>query len=322
MKQYRGTLDDKPRHGGKYIARTGFGHEAINFQPHDGFVYGFVELRHGTININRLDKEAGDYTEDVLVIWRARSSSGSVIVGWYKHATVFRKLQPPIQGRSFSHDGQVIKPQWIIRAKASDVFLIPIHQRLFSVPVTHKGFGSQTFVSYLDSYESEVVDFKSRLILYIEQAEKGIFSAPERGKRGNMDQARKLKIERAAIDAVAEYYANRGYDVKSVEKENLGYDLHAKKQSETLHVEVKGTSAKKESIVTVNLSPNEYQKCKSHKRRYRICIATNCPDEPEIFEFIWSQTTQAWESEITGSSLQLKEVTEVDPILRTGKRRN
>jgi Protein NO VEIN, C-terminal len=309
MKEYCGTLNDKPRHGGKYVDENGFGHEAINFQPHDGFVYGYVQLRSRTINISRLDNEAGDNAEDVLVVWRARSSSGSVIVGWYKHATVFRKVQPPIEGRSFSHNGQVIKPEWIIRAKANDAFVIPADQRFFDVPVTQKGFGSQTFVSFLDSDEPKVAEFKSRLIPYIEQVEKRIFAAPHRGKRGSMDQVRKLKIEMAAIHAVADYYTNRGYDVVSVEKDNLGYDLIVKKQNETLHVEVKGTSGTQENIVTVNLSPNEYQKSQSHKRRYRICIATNCPDDPAVYEFIWSQPTQTWESEITGTSLELKEIT-------------
>jgi hypothetical protein len=309
MKKYRGTLNDKPRNGGEYIAKNGFGHEAINFQPHNGFVYGFVQLHTGTINISRLDGEANDSTEDVLVVWRARSSIGSVVVGWYKHAVVFREVQPSIPERSFTHSGQVIKPEWIIRARENDAFLIPAHQRFFKVPVSHKGFGARTFVSFLDSDEREVNKFKSDLMGYVEHAEKGNFAAPQKGKRGNIDQVRKLKIEKAAINAVADYYTDRGYDVKSVEKDNLGYDLVVKNQLETLHVEVKGTSATQENVVTVNLSPNEYRISQSHKRRYRICIATNCPDAPVVYEFIWSQTTQAWESEIAGTSLELKEIT-------------
>ena len=308
MKQYRGTQNDKPRNGGEYIAKNGFGHEAINFLPHNGFVYGFVQLRTGTINISRLDNSAADCVEDVLVVWRARSSIGSVIVGWYKHATVFGETQSSIPTRSFTHNGKVIKPEWIIKAKQNDAFVIPAHQRFFPVPVTHKGFGSQTFISFLDSDEPEVAKFKSELMAYIEQAEMGVFAAPRKGKRGNIDQVRKLKIERSAIDAVANYYSSRGYDVTSVEKDNVGYDLVVKKQNEILHVEVKGTSGTQEGVVTVNLSPNEYQKSQSHKKRYRICIATNCPDAPVVYEFIWSQPTQCWESEITGTSLELKEI--------------
>ncbi len=309
MKLYRGTANDKPRNGGEYIAKNGFGHEAINFLPHNGFVYGFVQLRTRTINISRLDNEAKDWVEDVLVVWRARSSIGSVIVGWFKHAVVFREVQPPIPERSFSHNGQVIKPEWIVQTRENDFVLIPAEQRFFKVPVTHKGFGSQTFVSFLDSDEPEVTKFKSDLLSYIERAEKGDFAPLQKGKRGNIDQVWKLKIEKAAIDAVADYYSNRGYDVTSVEKDNLGYDFIVKNRLETLHIEVKGTSSTQESDVTVNLSPNEYRKSQSQKRRYRICIATNCPIDPAIYEFIWNQTTQAWESEITGKCLKIKELT-------------
>jgi hypothetical protein len=94
MKRYQGvTRDDVPRHGGEYVREHGFGHEAVNFKPHNGKVYGFVQLRRGTINISRLDPIAGEKTRDVLVVWRARSTRGSVVVGWYKNATVFRNLQ-------------------------------------------------------------------------------------------------------------------------------------------------------------------------------------------------------------------------------------
>ena len=144
MKQYAGvTADDIPRHGGDYVREHGYGHEAINFQPFGGMVYGYVQLRTGTINISRIDPTATDQVDDALVVWRARSSRGSVIVGWYRHATVFSKLQEPVPGRSFLYKAETITPKWIFRARAKDAFIVPPRHRFFTVPVTHKGFGSQ-----------------------------------------------------------------------------------------------------------------------------------------------------------------------------------
>ena len=140
MKRYEGvTRDDVPRHGGEYVRAHGFGHEAINFKPHDGKVYGFVQLRTGTIDINRLDPGAQEKTRGVVVVWRARSVRGSVVVGWYKNATVFRNLQKPLRCRSFRHGGETIKPHWIIEASALNAHLVPHDERFFSVPVSHKG---------------------------------------------------------------------------------------------------------------------------------------------------------------------------------------
>ncbi len=178
MKRYEGvTRDDVPRHGGKYVNEHGFGHEAINVKPHNGKVYGFVQVN--TIDIGRLDRRATDKVEGVLVLWRARSTRGAVIVGWFKNATVFRKRQPAIKGRQFQHDGETIKPEWIIEANEKDATLVPADERFFSVPVSHKGFGSQTFVSFLNRDDlKEVTAFKEKLLLYISQVENGLKPTP------------------------------------------------------------------------------------------------------------------------------------------------
>lgn len=52
----------------------------------------------------------------------------------------------------------------------------------------------------------------------------------------------KKEIEKAAIRFATNYYEEKGYDVKSVEKENRGWDLTVAKANIKLHVEVKGTS--------------------------------------------------------------------------------
>ena len=310
MKRYAGvSKDDIPRHGGDYVQQHGYGHEAINFMPHTGFFYGFVQLRTGTININRIDPNAGDKVDDVLVVWRARSNEGAVVVGWYKHATVYRKLQEPVPGHSFKYKGKRIRPEWVVRAKASDCFLVPPNQRCsFRVPVTHKGFGSQAFVSFLEADTLEVKEFKEQLLNYISQTERGVFISPRKGKRWQVDQVLKVKIEKTAIDAAMEYYSNRSYDVKSVEKENRGYDLIASSGHRELLIEVKGTSLILDKCVTVNLSPNEYRKSKYQKNQYRICIVTDCLNKPLVNEFVWNKSEEQWEDENAGSILKVDEV--------------
>lgn len=49
-------------------------------------------------------------------------------------------------------------------------------------------------------------------------------------------------VEIAAICAVTEHFTKQGYKVKSRERENVGYDLEARKGSSVRHIEVKGTS--------------------------------------------------------------------------------
>ena len=49
-------------------------------------------------------------------------------------------------------------------------------------------------------------------------------------------------VEKAAIDFVINYYRSKGYEVKSVELDKIGYDLECIKNRSRLHIEVKGRS--------------------------------------------------------------------------------
>ncbi|WP_103918512.1 hypothetical protein [Candidatus Venteria ishoeyi] len=186
MRHYNGiTLSDYPINGGKHIEEEGYGHEVINFQVNGRYVYGYTQAKNATIEINRIGGKGKDFIDDVLVVWRARSEKiGSVIVGWYKNARVYRHEQDGNRNRVFTYDGENYYPRYHIRARATDAFLIPAQRRNFQVPVTHKGFGSRTFVSFLDKDIKEVNTFKKLLIEYIERAERGNFASPNRGKRG------------------------------------------------------------------------------------------------------------------------------------------
>jgi len=310
MKWYNGiTDDDWPINGGRFVKEKGYGHEVLSFQRNGRYVYGCVQARNGTIDIKRLDPNSENYVDDVLIVWRARSAEGAVIIGWYKNARVFRHEQEANSKRVFKYDEELYRPRWHIRAEYKDAFLIPPGERAFKVPVTHKGFGSQTFVSYLQDNNQEVNRFKRELLAYIEGAEKGDYSIPQRGKRKPIDQDRKLLIEKTAIDKVTEYYCKRGYNVMSREKDNVGYDLLATKNKKEIYIEVKGTSVAAPYSASIGLTSNEYENCKRSRRKYRICIVCDSLANPKIYEFMWDLEREAWIDIHTFSQLEFTEVT-------------
>lgn len=95
MINYAGNVDKDPiKNGGSYNLKNN-GYEIYNFKNFAGKYYGFIEPE-GTIHIERIDKETKeDYLENVLVIWIATKpkTGGQYIVGWYKNAKVYRKMQ-------------------------------------------------------------------------------------------------------------------------------------------------------------------------------------------------------------------------------------
>ena len=92
MSRYAGVRGDPISGGQKYLARHGYGHEMLNFKPYAGKMYGTAPVPHGTIRLEKLGAPKGaDSVDRVLVVWVARS----LIVGWYKNATVYRHSQLP-----------------------------------------------------------------------------------------------------------------------------------------------------------------------------------------------------------------------------------
>jgi hypothetical protein len=62
------------------------------------------------------------------------------------------------------------------------------------------------------------------------------------------------------------------YQVIDVSKEDKGWDFEVSKDGEELYVEVKGLSGEN---VNIELTPNEYEKMKDNKDKYRIFVLTN-----------------------------------------------
>ena len=118
-----------------------------------------------------------------------------------------------------------------------------------------------------------------------------------KSKKVNIEK--RLKVEKIAIDIVKEYYENINYTVKSVEKENVGWDLEAIIDKTKLKLEVKGLSGKE---LQFELTPNEYEKSKKYIKDYRLCIVTNSLKTPVLKVFYYSYEDKKW----TDGKIKLK----------------
>lgn len=186
MKYYKGACDqDVPVYGGKFVEENGYGHEEFNFLPIDmedsmePECVGFVEPKsnRGIRNTLHIEKIEGceamkkqPYVDDVLVVWCAKRDRGDVtVVGWYKHATVWRDVQ---DWTIMFEDGTEEDRGYNVRAKASDCTLLPSGERnraIWSIPSAkytgRYGFG-QSMVWYPTEPEAE--NYLTRLLGNIE----------------------------------------------------------------------------------------------------------------------------------------------------------
>lgn len=125
----------------------GDAHEKHNFEIcADGQCRGFVETKHrkgykeglllneyNQMRIENIDSLAKNRESigNVLVVFCAKPKDGhSVIVGWYKNATVYRH-RPSYNGRAYN-----------LCAQKEDCVLLPEHKRTFKAPrAKMDGFG-------------------------------------------------------------------------------------------------------------------------------------------------------------------------------------
>lgn len=186
MKYYKGVCQaDQAYNGGSYVLENGFGHEEFNFLPiyteTDQMVcFGFVEPKsnRGKTNTMHIEKIEGcallkkePMVEDVLVVWCATRERGdTTVVGWYKHAEVWRDLQPWIVTWD---DGREEERYYNIKASAQDCTLLPQGERNLHkwwVPTAQYtrsfGFG-QSMVWY--PVQEEAKDYLRKLVDSIEE---------------------------------------------------------------------------------------------------------------------------------------------------------
>lgn len=133
---------------------------------------------------------------------------------------------------------------------------------------------------------------------YLEQRFKTIKSQKARTRpkshKGSffvVDWERRSKIEKAAVQFVTEKYERDGWEVHSVEKENVGYDLHCTRGNEVECAEVKGTSSAVEQFV---ITANEIEKAAVDKQ-FILHIVVNALSDPRIRSYRHSQLLKHFE---------------------------
>jgi hypothetical protein len=113
------------------------------------------------------------------------------------------------------------------------------------------------------------------------------------------------QVEDAAVEETRRHFTEKGYIVDSFEKDNVGWDLEAKKGRILLRLEVKGLSG---SEICVELTPNEYRKMEQHRDSYQICIVTSALSDPKLLVFAFSNVLQCWADQDGDHQLEIEEI--------------
>ena len=302
MEFYRGQQGgDEIEGGGAYVEQTGRGGEVLNFASHGGHVYGFVQSPGKAIDIRRIARHVGESIDDaesisnVLIVWVARRKdlSRTVVVGWYRNATVFRDLQFLERvPRIYKENG--LTGHYRFKVKADGAVLLKVDARTRQIPTFQTGYMGRPNIWYADSDQAPpVVDQVKSLI-------KGKLGFP-RTKTRKTDPEHNTKVEKAAVRAVRKHFENLDYTVESVEKDNVGWDLEAYLgEKRRLRIEVKGLSG---SDPVVELTPNEYEKFQEEADDYRLAIVTDAlSGTPRLMICRFSGELREWIVEIEGKA--------------------
>jgi hypothetical protein len=296
MAKYDGDRASFSAGGFKYAIKNGYGHEMFNFREIEGAYFGYVPPT-GNLHLEKHFSVArnAEKLDGVTVIWTAPhpEQGGRAVVGVWKNATVYRADQQPTgqiaRRREVGHNDIA---SYRCMAKAKDcVLLAPDARPIFMRPGQPREGGpwpGQQKVFYPEAGSSALRRLEAILADIASSTRDSQRKAKPNKSNWQVDVERRKKIELAAIVAVGSKLESMGYDVKSVEKDNVGYDLIATRNEEVLHLEVKGRSG---GDVCADLSANEYACLKRYERdraegaHYRIAIVTNALVDPVINEF-------------------------------------
>lgn len=297
MDHYRGVAaGDRITGGGSFVAANEYGHEMFNFQPIAGRVYGYVQpvvseerWSDATINLSKINPTAtGESMPGVLAVWVATlKGKGGFVVGWYRNATVYRRMQPAPAGSNRRHRGEDFG--YFVTARREDAVLLPSDERVYRVPQsTAGGFGKSNVFFANDPAKHRRL--RAKLLRYIDTRR---VPHPRRGPPRQHDPLLRQQVETAAIRTTVRHFRRLGYAVGSVERDNVGWDLNAVNDVRELRLEVKGLLG---SGAVVDLTPNEYTAMQRHRDSYRVCIVTEARTVPCLEVFAYSLETRRWES--------------------------
>ena len=313
MDFYKGIKSDAIKGGGKHVVDKGWGGEILNFKPFEGKVYGYVQPKidrkyhnPSTIKLEKIGGSAVDEkVNNITVVWTAKDprNGGTYIIGWYKNATVYRYEQVSPQNSNRKHKN--IPLNYYATTKAKDAILLNIDDRNVGIKRQEKNWMGQSNVWYADKNPTFIKLVKD----YIFKGElpTAVKKSSRKGSARQADALKRIAVEKKAIEIVSAHYTYLGYAVESFEKDNVGWDLTATNKRSVLKLEVKGLSG---SIISTELTPNEYKNLKNDNKCYRICIVSNALVKPKLQIFYYSNDTQKWSSD-DGSILYFMEMISV-----------
>jgi hypothetical protein len=310
MENYAGTHPSDltlGRH--KYLEGRSHGAESFNFVPYDQNVYGFRPGTKRNVQIGNLGAEkSAESISGVLVVWIAMEpiSKKAFIVGWYENATVYRQAQTsPVS----SNEQSGMSVRYTAKALQRDALLLPLINRDFWVQsnkTMEGGFG-QSVVWYGRDEE-----YRKRVWRYVQSVRNARSKSSEVKRNGsrpprNDDPELRRKVEKAAIKHATDYFSSElggNFDVVSVETQAKGWDLEAIRDSEKLHVEVKGLLG---AQGICELTPNEYQKSnhEEFQSSYVIYVVNNAVSETPIASiFRYDANVAKWKT-LDGRELEV-----------------
>jgi hypothetical protein len=310
------TASDRPRGGGAWVKEHGWGSEIFNFRPLEGWYYGYARTAGSTgqhtsqIKLERLGGSKSDDTlQGVTVFWVATDPThgGMSVVGWYDDATVFRRWQPSSRPqRRLPEDGGIAG--YVVRSRTAT--LVPPDDRMHAVPraKAHRAGMGQSNIWYPPASVAR------RLLRYAGTWKRDGRhpTSPRKGKLPRLhDTEKRLRIEKAAMEAVAEWCRERGYACRDVSLRKLGWDLEARKGRGLLLIEVKGSSARFGEAL-LELTSNEYTKMRAdeHRPSYRLAVVSMVTTAPSVLVFSWNNERNAW----TGTCDEGRFTAELSPV--------
>ena len=305
MDYYQGAADERPIGGGKYN-EDNIGFEACNFLSVENYIYGYFQpggykpdgINYGSINLQRIDPKVGKNeteVDDVLVIFFTTDPeleinpigpvTRSVIVGWYKNATVYREREYISRsGINSELDG------YFLKVKANDAFLLPKKNRAYrlghSIHGEKKGNPGQSNSFYLYEQDKILKNFNKDIYKWIPEAIKYVntYNGPvlqndadimmEKENTNNQkidglgfEENEKIRksIENYSTAVTIKYLENEGYEVKEYNEQKQKicaykpYDLLAYKDGKEFYVEVKGTRTLGTQVIFTKNEVNLHQ---------------------------------------------------------------
>ena len=280
------------------------GHEAFNFRPYKGKMYAYIPPI-GKNLVPPKPKEKDDWL--VVFVSRVSGNGDLVAVGWYEHASfcwaekvdeedsLYLKRKEYEKEKTFPLDGENNHYHYCVTTDEANAHFIPEESRSqFKIDKKHEkvvgrsiayASGNETIISdrnrqYLIEFAQKVIQFDDEDDMDGEPLSKSVTKyIPPKTEL-------KKSIEEGAVSYAKDYFESRGYKIIDVQKENLGWDLTARKRVrgrlEELHVEVKGTSR---DYYHLFLSRNEYDRMLSDDN-WRIFVVKDVLSSKKKAEFL------------------------------------